>query len=295
MTKTIFFTIGLFLFWSPGYINITQASNVPPVFHTEVKPLTPLGKDIPVTFSLKYSLDTMLYHVGGDTGSVTIKFYPLREPSNILHEEHHKVQYDETYSHQLEFQISIPDNNVFALFFELVCGKATWYQVFFISTVGDTAEYSIELHHLTMPREYFELYHLPMPREYNESAIQNSPDDPDRDTLTQEQLSAVREIGVDLRKQEDFEYAQKLLGSIPDSCAVPGKKGLYIIRITLDQLLRLSDYGIDLDSIDKQPSPSSPQETDDDTQGSIIHHRNAPVGLSLDSVSNLTPSGVVSK
>ena len=109
----------------------------------------------------------------------------------------------------------------------------------------------------------------------------------DRSGLTEEQLRTKHTVVIGLSDAEHYEFAESLLGPIPDSAAVPGIKGAFIFEITLDHLLRMAERGIKFD-----PTPEyrerllkkrieEPVEVPSDEKSAIPM---SPVGLSLDHV-----------
>lgn len=93
----------------------------------------------------------------------------------------------------------------------------------------------------------------------------------DRSSMTEEQLQTKHAMAIDLSDPEDLAFARGLLGSIPESAAVSGVKGGYILDLTLDHLLRISEHGIELDFAEdfrkrllerkgKQPDEAPPDE-----------------------------------
>lgn len=90
----------------------------------------------------------------------------------------------------------------------------------------------------------------PKPRTY-------SSDDPSRDTLTEEQLRREYHVWLDLRDSSQRRSAERILGSLPDSSEVAGDRGYYILWLTLDEILRLGEQGIELDEVKGEWSPAA--------------------------------------
>jgi len=222
------------------YGDIARAGiSIPRAFHTSITPHSAFEKDVPISFSIEYSLEKTLYHLAEKTGSLKISLFPLREQGNILYCDSIEIVYDDTYSFKHDFQIIIPDNNIFVLKCDIECGRAKESVCRFFNAIGETVKYSEVLIDPPMPRGYV----APDRGLYSPKL--------DRDTLTHDQLEKVYNIRIDLRDEQHFQFARRLLGGIPDSCSVKGYKGLYRMRVTLDQILKLGDYGIGLDMIHK--------------------------------------------
>jgi len=107
--------------------------------------------------------------------------------------------------------------------------------------------------------EFFDNFRMPWPLKYQTGAPQGEyvNKEPIRDTLTQEQLQTKYEVYLDLHKSSDMEAAQKIIGVIPDSAIYDRKRGIYKLKMTLEDLIRLSEYNIEGDFVD--PPPWSPE------------------------------------
>jgi hypothetical protein len=70
---------------------------------------------------------------------------------------------------------------------------------------------------------------------------------PDRSNLTEEQLQTKHTVAIGLGDADLLALAESLLGPIPDSAAVPGTKGGFILDISLDHLLQLAEAGAEFD------------------------------------------------
>jgi len=77
------------------------------------------------------------------------------------------------------------------------------------------------------------------------SPPQPKTNDPIRDTLTQEQLRTEYEVWLDLRDSTHMEIAEKILGPLSDSAKSKGREGFYTLQITLENLIKLADEGIE--------------------------------------------------
>lgn len=66
----------------------------------------------------------------------------------------------------------------------------------------------------------------------------------DRSRLTEEQLQTKHTVVIGLSDAEHYEFAESLLGPIPDSAKITDQEGGFILQVTLDHLLRMSEHGI---------------------------------------------------
>ncbi len=69
----------------------------------------------------------------------------------------------------------------------------------------------------------------------------------DKSNLTQEQLQTKHTVAIDLRESADFAFVENLVGSIPDGAGVKEAQGGYILNISLDHLLRITEHGIEVE------------------------------------------------
>ncbi len=142
------------------------------------------------------------------------------------------VEVDSGVWYRRTFDFVIPPNDTCGIVVEVECCRnpnpTTWYFV----TTGDTLEcYRGNPRYNHPPEQPVYDYH-----------------NPKRDTLTQEQLNKKYTIAFNVQKSSHLQIAKRILGELPDSCKSKEHEGMYIMKITLDQVLKLLDEGIDLDA-----------------------------------------------
>ena len=192
---------------------------------------------------------------------------------------------DSTYS--TVFQVVIPPNDTSSIKIKIEgCGDRNQGPLYFLTT-GDT----IVVTHGN-PNRY-----RPNP--------QPKSDEIRRDTLTEEQLQTEYEIALDLSDPAHLRIAERILGPLPDSCKYKGRKGCYMLNVSLDNLIKLADGGVEFNFLTPPPwdrryspmedsLPPQPRKSDSiGTHGAIFPKGGArsPDGLSLDHVVGLSPQG----
>ena len=145
------------------------------------------------------------------------------------------------------FEVDIPPNDTSGIEVVVKCGRTSNPAAFYFVTTGDTIE-----------------FYKGKPSGYPPTPSAGRSNDPDRDTLTIEQLQTKYEIWVDLRDKTHLKIAKRILGQLHDSSEVTGEKGYFVLNITLDEILKLADEGIELDLLQREnpqrPSKVIPQK-----------------------------------
>ncbi len=186
---------------------------------------------------------------------------------------------DSTYS--TVFEVVIPPNDTSSIEIKVEgCGDRNQGPLYFVTT-GDTVE-------VTHGK----------PRGYRGFPVGLKTNDPIRDTLTKEQLQTKYEVWLDLRDSTHLEIAEKILGPLPDSSKCEGYDGYYILKISLEKVLKLAEQGIELDTIRKKKSTRGIDNlqkrqlpTDSAKREGALP--TSPDGFSLEYVDGMTTPGVL--
>ena len=166
----IYLALLIFILAGPIELSYSTTSIIHP-FNYSIEPITPLIKNTPITFNLTFGPAPKYYNCG-DTGSVSITLYKLRNINDTIIHKTWPVQFNNKHLYSTSFQVIIPDNDTTVLRVSLSCG---WIQDpitrYFITT-EDTIQ-------------FLKGYQC----EQNRSSNSSKTNDPIRDTLTEEQLS----------------------------------------------------------------------------------------------------------
>ena len=212
----------------------TPPAPPPALFDVKLEPITTLEINTPVTFNLTYSI--LYKQFASETGSVIVTLAPYRDPGDIISQETWSVQYDETYSHSMDFQLTIPENNIFTLSVMLSSGEMKVGRRWFFITIGDSIQFTGSLADRPMPIT-----------ENSSKGIVHR--DPIREKLTYEQLQVEYKLAVDLHDPSDKKKVEAIVGPIPDSCLFNSKRGIYIINTTLKNAFDIGDAGLESDLV----------------------------------------------
>ena len=202
-----------------NYCHASSAEVIDPL-KVSLEPSGALQKGAPITMNLTFVPAPEYIRHAGDTGSVSISTVSLSDPGKTLTKNSWPVRFDDSYSYSTTFEINIPDNDLIQLNVQMVCGKLHFSVRRYFITTGETVKYS----RTQVPK-------LPNPRSTK----------PLRDTLTYEQLQTEYEVILDFRGPSSKENIEGIVGPIPDSCLIDRVRGHYKIKITLENLIKLSD------------------------------------------------------
>ncbi|MFH1699391.1 MAG: dockerin type I domain-containing protein [Candidatus Zixiibacteriota bacterium] len=259
--------------------NVCYSDSTPPhPFDISLEPAGEMEKNAPLTLNLTYGL-TPKYYFCGDTGYVTVITLTYRK-RDTLTVNTWPVQFDKDHSYSTAFQVTVQDNDTTELCILLGCGMIGYPIFRDIITTGDEVQFLANFD--------------PKPSKNNSKSS-----DPNRDTLTQEQLQKEYEIAIDLRDESHFQYAEQLLGHIPDSCQIPHRMGTYIMKMTLDNVLKLHEFGIELDEVRKksEEQPLKDSLKLEEQNGSLENQEssinNSFPGISLEYVDGETTPGIL--
>ncbi len=204
----------------------------PKPFYISVKPVGNVQKGMPITILLEYGVNSEWRHLGGDTGSYSAIFINSRNHDDTLSMTTFPVRYDSTFSYAGTFQVVLPNEDTICCVIRLACG--TLYQRdwnYFIFSGN-----SVEL------RRNF---HLPAPlidqRQPAQDGLMHN--DPDRDTLTQDQLERNYGIILVLANDSLHRKAESILGMIPNSSKSDICSACYLVNTSLRNLIKLADEG----------------------------------------------------
>jgi hypothetical protein len=201
-----------------------------------------MHKGEPVTIELKCRINPdarnriVMSYRNNPTGSYSAIFVNPRDYVDTLSVTTFPVLYNSMLSYSGTFQITLPEADTIYCLIRIEC--AGWHQYhpcYFVSS-EDTMMY---LQQFTMP--------LP-PNPHVMLALSGASDiRPDRDTLTNAQLATKFEIQVDLRDKDLYSYAEKVLGPIPESCKSDLCDACYILNVSLGNIYKLHDAGVNLE------------------------------------------------
>ncbi len=168
------------------------------------------------------------------------------------------VQADKDHPYSTILHINVPRDDTCTLKVKMQCCHITQTAVRYFVTTGDTIE-----------------YWKGNPRSYHPPPPPSKTNDPIRDTLTQEHLQAEYEVLLDLRDSTRRRIAEKILGPMPESSKSDLCDACHVLRVSLENLLKLVDEGLKFefttpppwsrryrapnDSVPQPPPPPSPQ------------------------------------
>ncbi|MCK5126099.1 MAG: hypothetical protein KAR42_07570 [candidate division Zixibacteria bacterium] len=217
----------------------TMDDNIPQHFNVNVESITPLVTDAPVTFRLSYELKEGYERQVGEIGDVKICLFQSGTADTLASYDW-IVQHDKFYSHSVEFDLIIPDNNLFILRIDIESGKTGYYGGYYIASTGNMIQ-------VTTNRK--EIVNLPQKKP---APIKETTDIP-FDKLTNEQKQLRFKFGVDLSKPEYREFVEKLVGPVPETSLGKAKRQAYEIETTLENAKKIAEQGIEIDFVEKRP------------------------------------------
>ncbi len=271
----------------------TEAINVPPhtaeySFKPVAMPKGPGPVELELAVLAKYSDDIFLK----DDGKYTELEIRITEVFNLefLGDTVWTVKVDSGVWYKTILKVTIPPNDTSGMRISIKCGRGPNDDACYFVTKSDTVE-----------------VYKGHPGSYRQSESQVEENHIKRDTLTQEQLNKKYTIWLNLQKRSELKIAKEILGELADSCKVKEMKGVYLMKITLDQILRLEDEGIDLEPANeeefyppKDTTSPSPQKTDSiqprglNQISGLQKSKQLVNGISLDHVDGATPGGGLS-
>ncbi|MCP4569682.1 MAG: hypothetical protein GY841_19050 [FCB group bacterium] len=254
-------------------------------YEISFEPQGELVKGAPITMHVEF---TMLHqerfkYLVKETESISVIFVNPRNYYDTLSRTTFSVPIDSTYSVSETFQIVLPDVDTSLCILALTCGHIRQTVGRFFVAIGDKIEF---FHHFNMPPK--------LSRGKNTHPI--------RDTLTHEQLQQTCDVILDLGKASARETAEKLLGTIPDSCLYDSHHQYYRMTITLEMLIKLADQKVGMEYATPPPWGTEKERQgrtkhrniaypdSNDLQGAIPEEvlRQSPPGISLDHVDGLS-------
>ena len=196
-------------------------------FDFKLEPSSPLKKNAPITMSLTFA--PIPRFPCGDSGSISVTMltYPYRD---TLSDTTWSVQFEDGQPYSSTFQITIPDNDTTMLRVTLGCGWLRDPITRYFITTGDTIQFLNGFR-----------------RGHRKNTSSSKTNDLIKDTLTQEQLQTEYEVALDLRDSAHFKIGEKILGPIPESSKLREHDGYYILLVSLENLFKLHDAGIDIE------------------------------------------------
>lgn len=208
---------------------------VPQFIKLNIESTSPLVKDQPVKFRFDYKVNPQFVYLAGDEGDVTMTLTPLRDEKEVLAKYEWPVKYDKDYSNTLEFDLVIPDNNVFVLNYYITCGKVIQDGSYFLNSIGKNIEITDALIDPPMPRDHY-------PSEI--SLIQ-------LDQLTADQKKKVFKFAVDLSDPTIRESVESIIGPVSDENVMDQKRSSYLIETTLDKAIKIGKLGTEIDFVNR--------------------------------------------
>lgn len=194
------------------------------------------------------------------------------------------VQHNNTLSKDIEF--TIPDKDTLLVIFETYMGRYRSREIRTFITTGPSIEFCTK-------------FKIPALSKYKSPDVY-IPQDPDRDTLTSEQLGRKYEVILNLKKPEVRERALKILGHIPDSCLVDVDRQYYKMKLTFETIIKLGDnkVGFEYTTFPPWDRRYKPNDSEIDKIQEIkkesLYNKISPHsidGISLDHVDGLAAEG----
>ncbi len=147
------------------------------------------------------------------------------------------VEVEKGKQYESALSVVIPPDDTCGMELNVKCGRIPNRLYAYFVTTGDTV-----------------LFQRGNPR-YNRrptpSAHENT--DPDFDTMSVEQLQTEHRVLLDLREPAHMRFAEKLLGPLPDSCRYQHYSGVYVLNVSLENLIKLGKEGIEGDFVTPPP------------------------------------------
>jgi|GEM_PF-1967326 len=191
------------------------------LFDFKMEPVSQLKKGQPASMQLTFSPQ------GYSCGSTASILVTTSNATGKLDEKSWELELTEDPPYSTTFELTIPKNDTVRVQVKLRCGRAEErFRRWFVTT-GDSIEYSGD-----------NPWRRPRPPSASET------DDPIRDTLTQEHLQAEYEVLLDLRDSTRRRIAEKILGPMPESSKSDLCDACHVLRVSLENLLKLVDEGI---------------------------------------------------
>jgi len=169
------------------------------------------------------------------------------------------VQLTDTLSYRGILSVTVPPGGeavpaVSSLRITIACGEVSFTHTATFLALGDRLKYIPGK--LYQPAEMFFPELKPAPPEapkrrsdrYWEHLGMTKKQAEDWEQLTSEQLRTIHKVVFDLRDPDRRRFAEGLLGPLPDSAGYPGIKGAYILDITLENMIKLEEYSIHVNS-----------------------------------------------
>lgn len=145
--------------------------------------------------------------------------------------------------------VIIPPNDISGIRLWIKCGRISNPVAAYFVTTGDTVEF-----YPGRPSA-----HEPTPLRRSLKAF--------IDTLTKEQLQIKHEVIVELKTSSQRKFVEEFVGSLKDSTLYDPKRKYYKLWLTLENLIKIGEEGIESDFVTPPPwdrRHQSPQDSTDD-------------------------------
>ncbi len=264
---------------------------VPQFIERKIEPMSQLLKNQLIKFKLEFEVNPQFLHLAGNDGSVIIKLTPMRDEKEIIANYEWPIKYGKEYSHSLEFDLVIPDNNVFTLYYQIKCGSVIQEGSYFFNTVSESMEFAEALIDPPMPRDH-------LPKQTSIIPVEQ---------LTDEHKKKVFKFIVDLSDPNVKKAVESFIGPISTECLVDPRRKSYFIETSLENAIKIGEMGTEIDFVNRPRWRFNKQKQEYDliedtisvfeipkSQYSELSYNEkylSPPGISIDSVSPLTASG----
>ncbi len=203
-----------------GEAHATKDIYIPP-YKLDFYPTTELKVGVPISIKVELIPDEGWGQK--DSGSVSVVVRPFNDRSKTVYETSWDVMYDDHHGLVTEFHLPvIPVDEVMEIVINI-----EW------TGAGDLNYRYLEVKDGEL--EFFANYMPPSVPEYHELK---------RDTLTQQHLNSECVISVYLDSPEKKAIAERILGSIADSCLIEKYSSRYHIKTRLGKVFELFDENI---------------------------------------------------
>ena len=207
----------------------------------------------------------------------------------FLGEKSWTVQADKDHPYSTVLHLNVPPDDTCSLWVRMQCCHIKQTIGCYFVTIGDSIE-----------------YWTGNPRSYHPPPPPSKTADPIWDTLTEAQLQTEYEVILNLRDSAHLKIAERILGPLADSSKYDGRMGYYMLRVSLNKLIKLGEEGIEGDFVTPPPwdrryrpaKDSLPEKEPKDSvkQPSALEgmlEPNSLDGISLDSVDGITILGEI--
>ncbi len=217
----------------------TISDQIPQHYDVNLTPSSQLQAGSPISFMLEFDLKDDFIQQADEVVDVNIWLIPFLDQGVILDEQKNTIQHNKAGSNSLEFDVTIPDKNVFVIRVEIVSGQSGYLRDYLIASTNDEIQFDVS-------RKEVDFSKVKKTQPIVSTKIPF-------DKLTHNQKQLLFKFGVDLSTQQNRDFVEGIVGEVPESSlSNPARKG-YTISTTLENAKKIAEEGIEIDFVKKRP------------------------------------------